>query len=123
MKKPYILLVIIIFIVSCSQKIYLKKIKGYFNASTIDEKARFMADNYHSHFMEAKGKGEDKNAALQSFQNWDAPLHPQIDISSYTVNKNRWTIQFNEQNDFSKLIDFPRMESYRTDHIQFSKIN
>jgi hypothetical protein len=54
-----------------------------------------------------KERGENKNASLQSFQNWDAPLHPQIDITSYTVNKNIWTVKFNEQNDFSKLISYP----------------
>ncbi|HEY6976401.1 MAG TPA: hypothetical protein VH396_08925 [Chitinophagaceae bacterium] len=107
MKKKHLLFIILIFIASCTQKTYLRKITEYLNASTVDEKARFMADNYHSYFMEATGEGENKNASLQSFQNWDAPLHPQIDITSYTVDKNIWKVKFNEQNDFSKLISFP----------------
>ncbi len=104
--KP-LLFVITIFVTSCSQKNYLQKIEEYSNASTVNEKEKFMADNYHSFFVEAKGTGADKNASLQSFQNWDAPLHPQVDILSYTINKKTWTIKFNEQNDFSKLIGFP----------------
>src|SRR6266487_2220750 len=108
MKKlvMHMFFVITIFVTSCSQKNYLQKIEEYSNASTLNDKEKFMAENYHSFFMEAKGTGEDKNASLQSFQNWDAPLHPQVDIISYTVNKKTWMVKFNEQNDFSKLIGF-----------------
>ena len=35
-----------------------------------------MAENYHSFFMEKKGSGEDKEAALESFKNWMGLLHP-----------------------------------------------
>ena len=86
---------------------YLKKIETYFNASTVKEKSKFMADDYRSYFIEKKGEGTNKTDALKSFQNWDAPLHPQITILNYTVNKNTWTIRFNEENDFSKPIEFP----------------
>ena len=44
---------------------------------------------------------------MLSFQNRDAPLHPQIDILKYNVSKNTCPVAFNEQNDFSKLIGFP----------------
>ena len=66
-----------------------------------------MAPGYRSFFIEKKGSGKDKQQSLAAFQNWDAPLHPDIKILSYTVHKNTWTINFNEQNDFAKLIGFP----------------
>ena len=85
--------------------------------------AKFMADDFHSYFIEKKGTGKNKNASLQSFQNWDAPLHPQINIFKYKHYKNVYTVMFNEQNDFSKLIDFPRMERNKNCNLQFKKIN
>ena len=42
-----------------------------------------------------------------SFLKWDAPLHPDIKILNYTIDENKWTIEFNEQNDFTKPIRFP----------------
>jgi hypothetical protein len=92
---------------SCSQKIYLHRIQTFFNASTIKEKSKYLADDYHSFFLEKKGPGETKTEDLASFLKWDAPLHPDISIIKYSVNKNVWTIDLNEQNDFAKLIDFP----------------
>ena len=92
---------------SCTNKMYLKRIDTFFNASSVNDKSRLMSDRYRSYFMEKSETGKDKNAALLSFQNWDAPLHPQITILNYTINNNTWTIKFNEQNDFSKLIEFP----------------
>ena len=66
-----------------------------------------MSEDYHSFFLEKKGEGEDKKAALRSFLNWDAPLHPDVTILNYSADGNTWKIEFNEQNDFSKLIGFP----------------
>ena len=86
---------------------YLKKIKTYFHASDVNEKSKCMADDFHSFFAEKKGAGHNKDSFLLSFQNWDAPLHPQIDILKYNVSKNTYTVICNEQNDFSKLIGFP----------------
>jgi len=93
-------------LLSCTNKIYLHRIKTYLNSHTIESKSRYLADDYHSFFIEKKGEGEDKSA-LQSFLNWDAPLHPDVTILNYTVNGNEWKVEFNEQNDFSKLIGFP----------------
>ncbi len=66
-----------------------------------------MSEDYHSFFMEKKGQGENKTSTLGSFSNWDAPLHPDITILNYSINGNQWKVEFNEQNDFSKLIGFP----------------
>jgi len=73
----------------------------------VNEKSKFMADDFHSFFMVKKIAGHNKNSFLLSFQNWDALLHPQIDILKCNVSKNICTVTFNEQNDFSKLIGFP----------------
>ena len=86
---------------------YLKKIDSYLNASSVVVKSKYMADDYRSFFMERKGEGEGKAADLQSFQNWDGPLNPDVNILEYTVKDRNWSIKFNEQNDFSKLIGFP----------------
>jgi hypothetical protein len=59
-----------------------------------------MAEDYRSFFMEKKGEGENKKQALQSFLNWDAPLHPDVHILNYTANGRTWKVEFNEQNDF-----------------------
>jgi len=59
---------ITIFVTSCSLKNYLQKIEEYSNASTVNDKEKFMADNYHSFFMEAKGTGEDKMLLYNHFK-------------------------------------------------------
>ncbi len=92
---------------SCSKRIYLDKIETYFNASTPELKSKYMAEDYHSFFVKKMGEGDDKTASLKSFEQWDAPLHPDIRIIHYSNNKNDWTISLNEQNDFTKLIGFP----------------
>ena len=102
---PHIFISLLFF--SCTDKVYLKKIDNYLNASTSEIKSKYMADNYHSYFMEKKGDWEDKIAALKSFQNWDAPLNPDIKISSYIKDDSIWTVRFNEQNDFTKPIGYP----------------
>jgi hypothetical protein len=92
---------------SCTNKLYLKKIIAYLNAPTVEAKSKYMAENYRSYFLEKKDSGQDKKSALQSFQNWDGQLNPDIKISQYRVHNKDWLITFNEQNDFSKLIGFP----------------
>jgi hypothetical protein len=92
---------------SCINKTYLNEIKSYLNAATITEKSKYMAEDYHSFFIRKNQNGKNKSQALQSFQNWDAPLHPDIKILSYSFHDSVWTVEFNEQNDFSKPIGFP----------------
>jgi hypothetical protein len=94
-------------IFSCTQKTYVKKIDRYLNASTVEAKGKLMAPGYHSFFAEKKGEGENKTAALKSFMEWDGPLHPDVKILSYSLSNDVWTVQFNEQNDFSKLVGYP----------------
>jgi len=77
-----------------------------------------MSDDYRSYFMEKKGVGKNKEQVLQSFSEWDAPLHPDITILNHVVNGNTWKIEFNEQNDFSKLIGFPGWKG--TEMIRFN---
>jgi hypothetical protein len=103
----FISFVILLSVLSCTQGIYLKRIETYFNASTTEKKTKYMAEDYHSYFAEKKGEGKDKASSLQSFLKWDAPLHPDIKILHYTIDKNKWTIELNEQNDFTKPIGFP----------------
>lgn len=91
----------------CSRNAYLDKINSYLNASTVAEKSQYMADSFHSFFISKQGAGETKSEALQSFQNWDGPLHPDIKIIHYSFHDNVWQVTFNEQNDFSKPIGFP----------------
>jgi hypothetical protein len=97
---------LLISLFSCTTNVHLHRIKSYLNAHTVETKGKYMAGDYRSFFMEKKGEGENKNEALQSFLNWDAPLHPDVEILSYTKNGNTWKVEFNEQNDFSKLIGF-----------------
>jgi hypothetical protein len=92
---------------ACSKKTWLSRIETYLNASTPELKAKYMAADYHSFFNEKKGEGEDKASALKSFQQWDAPLHPDIVIIHYAIHKDSWVISLIEKNDFTKLIDFP----------------
>ncbi len=92
---------------SCKTSAALKKINAYLNASTTAAKSKYLAEDYKSYFMEKKGEGRDKAAAMKSFQNWDGSLNPDVKILEYTVNDRTWFVKFNEQNDFSKLIDYP----------------
>jgi len=94
-------------VVSCTNKIYLRRIESYLNASTVDVKSKYMAKDYRSYFKEKKGNGKDKEAALRSFSDWDGAMHPDVEILSYSSNGNTWTVHFNEKNDFAKLIGFP----------------
>lgn len=102
-----ILILFTVLLFSCTRKVYLKKIDAYLNASSVEEKSKYMAENFRSYFMERNGDGENKNAALESFQEWDGPLNPDIKILNYTVHDSVWTVTFNEQNDFTKPIGYP----------------
>jgi hypothetical protein len=94
-------------IMSCANKIYRQRIASYLNASTVEQKGKYMADDYRSYFEEKIGHGKDKQAALKSFSNWDGPMHPDIQILNYSSKGNTWTVHFNEKNEFAKLIGFP----------------
>ncbi|HMG67997.1 MAG TPA: hypothetical protein VK588_09930 [Chitinophagaceae bacterium] len=107
MKCYWIISLLLISFLSCTNRIYLHRIKGYFNSDNIKSRGRWLSEDCHSYFIEKKGDGEDKVSALNSFLNWDAPLHPDLRILNYTVKGNICTIEFNEQNDFSKLIQYP----------------
>jgi hypothetical protein len=92
---------------SCTQTNYLDKINAYLNAYTVEEKSKYTTDTYRSYFMSKENGGENKAEALASFRNWDAPMHPDIKLISYTSHDNIWTVTFNEQNDFTKPIGYP----------------
>lgn len=92
---------------SCTTNAYLEKIKGYLNAQTVAEKSEYMADNYRSYFISKENGGKNKAEALASFQDWDGPMHPDVNVINYTFHDCTWTVIFNEQNDFSKAIGFP----------------
>ncbi len=92
---------------TCTNNMQLKEITFYLNASDTTEKSKYMANNFHSFFMNKEGSGKNKSQALQSFQNWDGPMHPDIKIINYTFHDSIWTVTFNEQNDFTKPIGFP----------------
>ena len=112
--KTYIVILFCCTLVSCGNKIYLHRIKTYLSASTRESKGRFLSDDFQSFFLEWKGEGKNKTTALQSFLNWDAPLHPDVSVTSYKAHANTWTVQFVEQNDFSKLIGFPGWKGTET---------
>ena len=92
---------------TCNDNMQLKEITFYLNASDTAEKSKYMANNFRSFFMSKEGSGKNKSQALQSFQNWDGPMHPDIKIINYTFHDSIWTVTFNEQNDFTKPIGFP----------------
>jgi len=85
----------------------------------METKEKYMAEDYRSFFMEKKGEGQNKWQALQSFLNWDAPLHPDVHILNHKKSGNTWKVEFNEQNDFSKLIGFPGWKG--TEIIRFNR--
>ena len=91
---------------SCQNKIYLHRIETYLNSSTPKSKGRYLSDDFRSFFLEKKGEGKNKATALRSFVNWDAPLHPDITITKWTVRGNTWIVDFNEQNDFRNSLAF-----------------
>jgi len=107
MKSSLPLAFLLTILTSCTNRIYFHRIEAYLNAHTVETKEKYMAEDYRSFFIEKKGEGENKEEALQSFLNWDAPLHPDVQILSHKRAGNMSTVEFNEQNDFSKLIGFP----------------
>lgn len=94
-------------VISCAKKIYVARIDHFLNATSVETKSKLMAENYRSYFEEKKGEGKNKQDALRSFSNWDAPMHPDVEILKYSANGKRWTVHFNEKNDFAKLIGYP----------------
>lgn len=72
-------------------------------------------------FLERKGEGEGKATTLQSFQNWDGPLHPDVKIPEYTLEDRNWLVKFNEQNDFSKLIGFRGWKGFNVNQLQHKR--
>jgi len=92
---------------SCTNKVYLNRINSYLNSSSVEMKAKYMSDNYRSFFMKKDGDGNDKIASLKDFRDWDGQLNPDIKILGHNSKDRTWFVQFNEQNDFSKLIGFP----------------
>jgi len=118
MKKYLALALIALIFLSCTTKTYLHRINFYLNAHSVKDRGRYLSNDYHSFFMETKGQGKDRTHALQSFSNWDAPLHPDVTILNYTVNGDNWSTEINEQNDFSKLIGFPGWKA--TEIIKFN---
>jgi hypothetical protein len=76
-----------------------------------------MSESYRSYFAKKEGPGEEKDSALESFQRWDGPLHPDIKILSYSHNQVAWKLKINERNDFTKLIKFPGWQA--TEFITF----
>jgi hypothetical protein len=105
-------------LISCTSRAHLYRINTYLNAYTLETKEKYMAEDYRSFFIEKKGEGENKDQALQSFLEWDAPLHPDVHILNYTKSGATWKVKFNEQNDFSKLIGFPGWKG--TEMIRFN---
>jgi hypothetical protein len=93
--------------ISCTNTIYLTKINSYLNSSSAAAKSRYMSDSFHSFFMNKEEKGDDKARALNDFINWDGQLNPDVKILSHSRKGHTWLVNFNEQNDFSKLIGFP----------------
>ena len=106
------------FCISCTTHKYIKTAKAYFNAYTVENKSKYMAADYRSYFLGKQGEGSGKQSALQSFQQWDAPLHPDIKILQSHFEGNEGAFQINEQNDFSKLINFPGWKA--TTHVKFN---
>ena len=66
-----------------------------------------MAEDFRSYFMDKSGKGKTRSEALNSFLNWDGPLHPDVKILHYRIKGDSCIVYFNEQNDFSKPIGYP----------------
>ena len=107
MRNYLFALLILLLLSSCSDSIYLYRIKVYLNASTAKAKTRYLSKDYRSFFEEKKGEGKNKADAIKSFLGWDAPLHPDIQILSYIVTGKEWKVEFIEKNDFTKPIGYP----------------
>jgi len=118
MKADLAISFLVMSLIGCTNKVYLHRLQTYLNASTVETKEKYMAEDYRSFFMEKKGEGQNKGQALQSFLNWDAPLHPDVHILNHKKTGNTWKVEFNEQNDFSKLIGFPGWKA--TEIIRFN---
>lgn len=109
MKNPVLLFLFLVWMPAntCNNKSYLATINLYLNASDTAEKSKYMANDFHSFFKAKTAAGKTKIQALQSFQNWDGPMHPDIKIINYNFHNSIWKVTFNEQNDFTKPIGFP----------------
>ena len=93
-------------LIACTKNVYQRRIQSYLNASTIEEKEKYMADNYRSFLWIRK---------IQVMTNLPPIIFSKLGCAFTSWCKNSWpqccdgvwTIKFNEQNDFSKLIGFP----------------
>jgi hypothetical protein len=93
----------------------------FLNAASADARGKLMAEDYHFYFNQRTGDGGSKEKSLESFENWDEPLHPDIKILDHRVDGDVWTITIVELNDFAKLIGFPGWKA--TETITFDDAN
>jgi hypothetical protein len=108
MNRFYFLLPLLCLLYSCTQKTYLKRSLSYLNASDESTKSRYMGPGFRSYFAEnEKDSGKNKEQVLHSFMSWDGPMHPDIKMLHHSIHGRTCTVDFLEQNDFSKLIGFP----------------
>ncbi len=109
MKNPVLLFWLLAWmpVNTCTNNTHLTTIFSYLNACDTAEKSKLMAADFHSFFISKERSGKNKAETLQSFQNWDGPMHPDINIITYSSNDSIWKVTFNEQNDFTKPIGFP----------------
>ena len=99
----------------------LNNLTAFLNASSVEARGKLMADDYHFYFNERKGDGGSKEKSLESYDNWDGPLHPDVKILEHKTDGDVWTISIVELNDFAKLIGFPGWKA--TETITFNDAN
>ncbi|HYF29622.1 MAG TPA: hypothetical protein VD993_00735 [Chitinophagaceae bacterium] len=97
----------ILLVISCRYPTYRHKVGQYLNADDSVSKVKYMANNYRSYFKLREGTGKNREESLKGFKNWDGALNPDVKITSFSRVKDTVTVHFVEQNDFSKLIDYP----------------
>jgi hypothetical protein len=102
-------------------KTRLENLTAFLNASSADARGKLMADDYRFYFNERKGDGGSKEKSLESFDNWDGPLHPDVRILEHEADGDVWTVTIVERNDFAKLIEFPGWKA--TETITFDDAN
>lgn len=88
-------------------------VRQYLDAATREEAVSRLAPDYRLWFGERKGPGISRESAGEMLR-WDYTLNVAHQIRSIASNDGVVTARVHEDNDFSRLIDFPGWDSTST---------
>jgi hypothetical protein len=95
------------------QSTQMAVVKKYLNAKDLETALSCLAEDYRIWFEKKEGEGIQRNEAEKMLQ-WDFALRPNRPVQHCFEQPGRVLCKIHEDNDFSRLIDFPGWEANTT---------